>query len=121
MAVLGTPYSWGGGSTSGASMGFGKGAGVRGFDCSSLLMYAYAQAGVSMPRVSWDQIARGERTSIDSLRPGDFVAWGSGGHIAMYLGDGQIIEAPRTGLTVRVRKLGNNEDAFGIRLNLPGD
>ena len=121
MGVLGTPYSWGGGSKTGASGGFGKGAGITGFDCSGLVMYAFAQAGYSMPRVSYDQLKQGARTSGNSLRPGDLVGFKNGSHIAIYIGDGQIIESPRTGLTVRVRKLGSNENVFGVRLNLPGD
>ncbi len=124
MQKIGTPYSWGGGGTGGASRGFAQGAGIVGFDCSSLLMYAFGKSGYSMPRVSWDQIKRGQRTSVSSLRPGDLVAWGTGGHIALYLGGGKILEAPKTGEFVRVRALGKggfDSTAFGVRLNLPGD
>lgn len=121
MQQLGTPYSWGGGGLGGASRGFAQGAGIVGFDCSSLLMFAFGKAGYDMPRVSWDQLKQGQRTSIGNLRPGDLVGFRDGGHIALYLGDGKIIEAPRTGLNVRVRSLGQNEDAWGVRLALPGD
>ena len=121
MQQLGTPYSWGGGGLSGASGGFAQGAGIVGFDCSSLLMYAFGKNGFNLPRVSYEQIKQGQRTSVSSLRAGDLVAWGDGGHIALYLGGGRILEAPRTGLNVRVRDLGANEDVYGVRLNLPGD
>ena len=118
MGYIGTPYSWGGGSASGATRGIGRGAGTVGLDCSGLVLAAFAAAGVDMPRVSWDQLARGQRTSISNLRAGDLVGFRDGGHIAIYLGDGQIIEAPRTGLNVRVRTLGKNESAWGVRLSI---
>lgn len=121
MMQLGTPYSWGGGGASGASRGFAQGANTVGFDCSSLMMYAFGKAGYSLPRVSWDQLKQGERTSIADLRPGDLVGFHGGSHIALYIGDGKIIEAPHTGASVRVRSLGSNEDAWGVKLHLPGD
>lgn len=121
MQQLGTPYSWGGGGANGPSAGFAQGAGIVGFDCSSLLKFAFGKAGYDMPRVSWDQLKQGERTSISNLRPGDLVGFRDGGHIALYLGDGKILEAPRTGLNVRIRSIGSNEDAWGVRLSLPGD
>lgn len=121
MSVLGTPYAWGGGSTKGATEGFGAGAGTVGFDCSGLMMFAFAKAGISMPRTGRPQLARGERVPISQLRPGDLVGFGDGYHIALYLGNGQILESPRKGLSVRIRKLGSNENAWGSRLTLPGD
>jgi cell wall-associated NlpC family hydrolase len=121
MGVLGTPYSWGGGTTKGASEGFGKGKGIVGFDCSSLLQYAFAQAGYSIPRTGRPQLAMGTRTSIDNLRPGDFLGWGDGHHIAMYLGNGRYIQSPSTGGQVEIKTLGKNSSAWGVRLDLPGD
>jgi cell wall-associated NlpC family hydrolase len=124
MQELGTPYAWGGGGVGGASRGFAQGANTVGFDCSSLMMYAFGKAGVDMPRVSWDQLKGGQRTDIANLRPGDLVGWGDGGHVALYLGGGRILEAPKTGSNVRVRALGNggfDSTAFGVRLSLPGD
>lgn len=100
---VGTPYKWGG-------------TGPGGFDCSGLIQYAAQQVGVNLPRTSWDQISAGTRTSLDKLQPGDLVGFGSGGHIALWLGNGQILEAPRTGQNVRVRSIGQNEDAFGVSL-----
>jgi cell wall-associated NlpC family hydrolase len=124
MQQLGTPYSWGGGGLGGASRGFAQGAGTVGFDCSSLLMYAFGKNNYSLPRVSYEQLKRGERTSVSSLRPGDLVGFRDGSHIALYIGGGKILEAPKTGETIRVRSLGSgsfDSSAFGVRLNLPGD
>ena len=121
MQQLGTPYSWGGGGMSGASRGFAQGAGITGFDCSSLMMYAFGKNGYNLPRVSFQQLKQGSRTSVSSLSPGDLVGWGDGHHVALYIGGGRILEAPRTGLSVRVRALGSGEDVYGIHLNLPGD
>lgn len=121
MQQLGTPYSWGGGGLGGKSGGFAQGSGIVGFDCSSLLMYAFGKNGYSLPRVSYDQLSKGERTSVGSLRPGDLVGFRDGSHVALYLGGGRILESPHTGAVVRVRTLGSNEDAWGVRMKLPGD
>jgi cell wall-associated NlpC family hydrolase len=108
MQQLGKPYVWGGNGTAG-------------FDCSSLMQYAFGQAGFNLPRVSYDQLKQGAREAVSSLQPGDLVGFGDGHHVALYLGGGRILEAPHTGANVRVRTLGSNEDAFGIHLALPGD
>lgn len=121
LGVLGAPYSWGGGSPSGATEGFGKGKGIVGFDCSGLMFYAFGKAGMSLPRTSWPQLAMGERTSISNLRPGDLVGFGDGHHVAMYLGNNQIVESPGTGRYVHVRSLNSSDNVWGVRLNLPGD
>ncbi len=105
---LGTPYVWGG-------------AAPGGFDCSGLIYYWYNRLGVKVPRVSEDQAQIGNRVDIDQLAPGDFVVFGNDAHhIAIWLGNGRILEAPHTGLNVRIRKLGKNEDAWGVQLSLPG-
>jgi cell wall-associated NlpC family hydrolase len=75
------------------------------------------QIGVNFPRVSYDQLQMGKRTSVADLSPGDLVGFGDGGHIAIYLGGGRILEAPRTGLDVRVRSLGKGEKAWGVSLD----
>lgn len=105
-------YKWGG-----ESMAEG------GFDCSGLLWAAFKNAGISMPRVSFSQARRGRRVSLDQLQPGDLVAWdhkpGDDGadHIALYIGNGQIIEAAHTGTKIRIRKVGRNEGAWGVKLS----
>lgn len=121
---IGTPYSWGGGGPSGPTLGQGTGKYPKqatttvGFDCSGLVQYAYAKAGIKMPRVSYGQLKQGSRTSIQNLSPGDLVGFGSGGHIAIYLGNGKIVEAPYTGAKVRVRNLSKSDyaRAWGVHL-----
>lgn len=104
-------YKWGGESLK-----------EGGFDCSGLVWAAFKQAGVTLPRVSMAQARRGRRVSIDSLQPGDLVAWDhnrdtGADHIAIYIGNGQIIEAARTGTKVRIRTLKKNEGAWGVHIN----
>lgn len=119
MAVRGTPYSWGGGGSGGASRGIGRGAGTTGFDCSGLVQYAFSKAGIKMPRVTYDQVHMGRRAPISSLEPGDLVFTGSVGHVAIYIGGGQIVEAPYTGSHVRVSKV--REGMFGVKMSLAGN
>jgi hypothetical protein len=108
---LGTPYAWGGGSLRGPTRGIGHGAGTVGFDCSGLTRYAWAQAGVVLPRSSraqWN--APGQRIhSFAQLRPGDlvFFAWNPANpatihHVALWAGHDAMLEAPRTGDVVKV-------------------
>jgi cell wall-associated NlpC family hydrolase len=104
---VGQMYAWGGGSLSGPSEGFGPDAGVVGFDCSGLTRYAYAQAGISIPRVASDQYAA--LPHVSGLQPGDLVFYATDPtdpstvhHVAMYLGSDQLIEAPESGERVRV-------------------
>jgi cell wall-associated NlpC family hydrolase len=108
---LGTPYSWGGGGLEGPTYGIEHGAGTVGFDCSGLTRYAYAQAGIVLPRVAADQYnAPGDRvTSFAQLQPGDlvFFAWDVGDpssihHVAIWLGGDSMLEAPRTGDVVKI-------------------
>ncbi|MGU3292180.1 C40 family peptidase [Williamsia sp. M5A3_1d] len=75
----GVPYSWGG-TTPG-----------RGLDCSALTQYAYRQAGVELPRLAQDQDTAGFRVDRSELLPGDLAVWS--GHVAMIVGNGQMIEA----------------------------
>lgn len=99
---LGTPYSWGGGGTGGKSKGFGRGANTIGFDCSSLVQYAWAKQGVQLPRTTYEQIKVGQAVpSLAEAKPGDLL-FPSEGHVQMYLGGGKIIEAPRTGGHVQI-------------------
>lgn len=115
MSLIGLPYVWGGTST------------TKGLDCSGLVMAAYGHFGVKMPRISYQQADMGQIVPLKGLQPGDLVAWDENGrnvgadHIAIYIGNGQILESPHTGATVRVRKLGSNEGAYGVHLKLPGD
>lgn len=111
LAQVGVPYSWGGGTVRGPSAGFGSGAGVVGFDCSSLVQFAWHQAGLKLPRVASAQGAAVQPLPLDpkAWRAGDLVFLHAAGdpagffhHVAMYDGQGGIVHAPRPGLTVEV-------------------
>ena len=108
---LGTPYSWGGGGIGGAGTGFGPGSTTVGFDCSSLVQYAYHQAtGMTLPRVADAQAAALPHVPPGSkLRAGDLLFFRSPGdppgsyhHVGIYDGQGGMVHAPRTGKTVEV-------------------
>ncbi|GAA1418892.1 transglycosylase TgdA [Streptomyces thermospinosisporus] len=119
---LGTPYSYGGGGPQGPSAGFCDGnagylggrcvaSSTVGFDCSSLVQYAYWPV-LRLPRTAAAQYgATSDRpVSRRNLEPGDLLFWsrgGSGGiyHVALYAGDGNVIHAPRTGRQVEVAPL----------------
>jgi cell wall-associated NlpC family hydrolase len=102
VSQVGTPYAWGGGTPSGPSEGFAQGAGTVGFDCSSLVQYAWAKQGVALPRTTYEQIKTGKAVpGLDQAQPGDLL-FPSKGHVQMYLGPGKVIEAPRTGGEVQI-------------------
>ncbi|MFJ4790041.1 NlpC/P60 family protein [Streptomyces sp. NPDC088794] len=95
---LGLPYEWGGN---------GPGTGDTGFDCSGLTKAAYAAAGISLPRTAQEQFDAGPQVpSGQLLRAGDLVFYGrpNGGihHVGLYVGDGQMIDAPRPGKPIRI-------------------
>lgn len=123
MSLLGTPYAWGGGGVNNrGSRGTGKGTqNVIGVDCSGLTSYAYGSIGVNLPRHSNSQTATGYKTTVKNAQPGDIIGWNRGGHVAIYLGNGQIIEAAKPGTVARVRSLGANEGVYAVRLRLPGE
>ncbi|MFC9973898.1 NlpC/P60 family protein [Spirillospora sp. NPDC127200] len=117
---LGVPYSWGGGSLTGPSRGFGRGANTVGFDCSSLVRYAWHQAGVSVARTSQEQWRTLPHVPAGQQAPGDLVFFkGSGGsatapgHVGMVIAPGKMIEAPRTGLKIRTASIKNRSDLVG--------
>jgi cell wall-associated NlpC family hydrolase len=86
---LGSPYVW-------------AASGPSSFDCSGLTMWAWAQAGVSLPHSSSMQYSSGSKVSVSSLQPGDLVFYGSPiHHVALYVGGGQVIHAPQAGDVVR--------------------
>ncbi|WP_327172221.1 NlpC/P60 family protein [Streptomyces sp. NBC_01336] len=88
--ALGKPYVWGA-------------TGPSSFDCSGLTQAAYRSAGVSLPRTTYTQINAGRRVSQSELAPGDLVFFYSGvTHVGLYIGNGQMIHAPRPGAPVRV-------------------
>jgi peptidoglycan DL-endopeptidase CwlO len=93
-AALGRPYVWGAN-------------GPAGFDCSGLMQWAYAQAGVALPRTSQGQRYAGRQIPFSQARPGDLVTYRSdASHVAMYMGNGQVIHAPYPGAPVRYDPVG---------------
>ncbi|MEU3855420.1 bifunctional lytic transglycosylase/C40 family peptidase [Streptomyces sp. NPDC029554] len=119
LAQRGVPYSWGGGNASGKTFGIccspsGKsGASIKGFDCSGLTTYAFAQVGIRLPRVAAAQAGVGRRIpallGTSALKPGDlvFYAYAPGRdstiyHVGIYVGKGKMINAPRPGTVVRL-------------------
>ena len=112
MAQVGMPYAWGGGNANGPTKGISDG-GVAdshgdynkvGFDCSGLVIYAFAAAGISLPHFTGYQYQRGEKVDPSQMQRGDLIFYGPNGgeHVAIYLGDGQMLEAPQSGSTVSV-------------------
>ncbi|MEV7086629.1 C40 family peptidase [Streptomyces sp. NPDC093085] len=92
--AVGRPYIWGAN-------------GPSGFDCSGLTQWAYAQAGVGLPRTSQAQRQAGTRVPLSQARPGDLVAYrDDASHIGMYVGNGQVIHAPYPGASVRYDPVG---------------
>lgn len=123
--LLGTKYSWGGGhgGKAGPSYGIQHGSGTFGVDCSGLVRYAFAKAGIKRwggSATSQIQSTYGRRAKISSLLPGDLVVKGSPGsstHIAIYLGNGKIIEAQKTGTRVHIRSIRGEGNWIGVHLN----
>lgn len=102
MAQRGVPFLYGGGNAAGPTRGTGLKANVVGFDASGLIQYAYAGAGLKMPRTSAEQCNVGRKVALSQARPGDLMCYGPGGtqSVAMYLGNGQMIEATEPVVTV---------------------
>ena len=102
-AQLGKPYEWGA-------------AGPNSYDCSGLTMYAWGQAGVSLPHSAADQQGIGTSVAQSDLQPGDLVFFGSPAyHVAIYIGDGMIIHAPTSGDVVKIVSLSSMPDYAGAR------
>jgi cell wall-associated NlpC family hydrolase len=101
---MGVPYSWGGGNAVGPSRGIDSGSGTTGFDCSGLILYAFAGVGIKLPHYSGAQYDMGRKIPASQMRRGDVIFYGPGGsqHVTLYLGNGQMLEAPYTGSTVKI-------------------
>jgi peptidoglycan DL-endopeptidase RipA len=104
MSQIGVPYSWGGGTAAGPGRGIDSGAGTTGFDCSGLVLYSFAGVGIKLPHYSGAQYNLGRKIPASQMRRGDVIFYGPGGsqHVTIYLGQGQMLEAPDVGLKVRV-------------------
>ncbi len=84
----------------------------RGFDCSGLVLFAYAQAGIELPRSSRDQIRAADRgRRSPTLEPGDLVYYP--GHISLYLGVDLMVHSPQPGQDVEVRQMFDRSLRFG--------
>lgn len=104
---MGTPYSWGGGKPNGPSTGVDSGANTVGYDCSGFTQFSYAGVGVLIPKYSGDQYNTGRKVPLAQGKRGDLLFWGPGGsqHVAIYLGNGQMLEASGSAGKVTVSPL----------------
>lgn len=104
---LGTPYLWGGSSPK------------TGFDCSGLVQFAAAQAGVKIPRTSQEQFRAGRPVAPSQLQPGDSVFFeptsAGPGHTGIYIGGGRFLQSPHTGDVVKISTLAGRKDYVGAR------
>lgn len=93
---VGKPYVWGA-------------TGPNSFDCSGLVQYVYSHAaGINLPRVTTQQEKSGSEVSLSALQPGDLLFWGSRGstyHVAIYIGDGNFVQAPQPGENVKITNM----------------
>lgn len=94
LSRLGRPYVWGA-------------TGPDRFDCSGLVQWAYAQAGVRLRRTTYEQIRDGVPVARSDIRPGDLV-FPHVGHVQMAIGNGLVVEAPQPGATVQISRIGNS-------------
>ncbi len=106
---LGKPYEWGA-------------EGPATYDCSGLTSRAWASAGTPVPRTSQEQWARLERIDLAELRPGDLVVYfPEATHVALYLGDGMVVQAPRPGARVKVSPIAANPVLGAVRPDPEGE
>ncbi len=112
MSQLGVRYSWGGGDANGPTVGIRDG-GVAdtfgdfenaGFDCSGIMIYAFAGVGISLPHYSGYQYTAGRQVPASQMKRGDLIFYGPNAsqHEALYLGNNQMLESPQSGDVVKV-------------------
>jgi cell wall-associated NlpC family hydrolase len=116
LSQQGKPYLWGASTSS-----------QDAYDCSSLMLQSYRTGGVLLPRVSKDQYRAGALLPVDQAQPGDLLFWAYDPgnpvtihHVAMYLGDGKIVEAQQTGVPVHVRPVKWTESELVRQAVRPG-
>jgi cell wall-associated NlpC family hydrolase len=120
---IGIPYSWGGGDENGPTRGFAQGANTVGFDCSGLTLFVYGKSGIHLDHYTGSQWNQGKRISSRAdLQPGDLMFFATDPsneatihHVALYIGNGQMIEAPYTGEVVRVSSADRSDFIGGTR------
>jgi cell wall-associated NlpC family hydrolase len=127
--MIGTPYSWGGGNVNGPSTGTccspngRSGKAITGFDCSGLTLYAWAKAGISLPRTAAQQYAASEPVRPGQVRPGDLVFYGDSPtsihHVGIYIGNGWIVDAPRPDTQVRYSPMDTMPDLYAVARPVP--
>ncbi|MFI6276211.1 NlpC/P60 family protein [Streptomyces sp. NPDC050988] len=106
---IGKPYEWGA-------------EGPDTYDCSGLTSEAWGSAGRAIPRTSQEQWAQLPRVELSELRPGDLVVYfPEATHVAMYLGDGMVVQAPRPGATVKVSPIAANPVLGAVRPDPGGE
>ncbi|MFI6869544.1 C40 family peptidase [Nocardia sp. NPDC050406] len=103
LSKVGAPYVYGA-------------SGPNAFDCSGLVQWSYAQAGVDLPRTSYDQLATGTPVSADALQPGDIVSFYGGGHSGLYVGNGEVVHASTSGQPVQVAPISSMPFAGARRI-----
>jgi peptidoglycan DL-endopeptidase CwlO len=92
MAQIGKPYLWGG-------------SGPNAFDCSGLVSYAFAAAGISLAHYTVSQYDATVHIPMADLEPGDLVFFDGLNHVGIYIGGGDMVDAPHTGADVRVESI----------------
>lgn len=118
MSQIGVPYAWGGGNANGPTYGIRDG-GVAdsygdykkiGFDCSGLMIYAFAGVGIELPHYTGYQYTSGPHYPLSQMKRGDMIFYGPNAsqHVALYLGDNKMVEAPQSGDVVKVSPLRTN-------------
>ena len=126
LSQVGWPYSWGGGTANGPSTGTCNGyrGSIRpcpaqrtvGYDCSGLMLFAYAQVGIKLDHYAAFQWLEGRRVDSTQLVPGDLVFFhpkaDGPGHVGMYVGDGKFVHAPHTGDVVKVSALADYASGY---------
>lgn len=101
---LGSPYVYGA-------------SGPSAFDCSGLTSWAYAQAGVSIPRTSQEQANAGTRIPVSQAQPGDLIIfYGDFHHVGFYAGNGMVLHAPKPGAVVRYEAMSDMPAEFAVRI-----
>lgn len=100
---VGAQYSWGA-------------SGPYNFDCSGLVQWAYKQAGIELPRTSFEQSHVGQPIAFENLAPGDIVVTNGGGHVGIYAGDGKLLNAVQSGTPVSYTNLRSDDVVTARRI-----